>query len=731
MVSEELLSELWKLLDDRRGIAHTPDGWSIHVIKYLDLIINYLKEINSANLLSLYSGLGIMPVALMKNKLVSSALAIEKNKTKFDIAKQWGEGLNIDWMLADPLLKLSELDEQFDLIVSSPPLNMKRISYELTNDPSGESYQDAEEAVLIIESLHKLSQNGEAIFILPNSFPSFNQGKRLKKFQNLGFCINAIVDIPTKYYREITSLPMSIFFISRIKTYKTFVSYLDPDKTFDDLVADLINHKKGLKPSQGFKIDAQYYNNYELLSLQKEIDYEISISGAQCFDLDNISKSIIKGSSNKSFQETPNTIYLPSLGNSPAVSKLEALHIKPQNYFQIVLDGSLAFADYVAGFFNSPIGLKIRKSLTSGNIIPQISISNLRYCIIPLPALEDQIQIVKLDNTIQTLKINLDAQSKDLWAKPKEFKTIARKLQSFNRQASDQFKDWIESLPFPIASILWRYHTAKEVKVKVEHLLHFFEAFAQFNTSLLLSAYYQDKNLFNINKSKWIDPESDFFKKRRASFGNWVIIGERLARFTRSQLSDKENKEKVLDLFHTDNTEFLETIAHKDLYQVFHNAQDYRNNWTGHGGLSGDSESKRRLVLLEQELTRLRELLKDIYIDYLLIQPISSRFSQGLFNNTIRNVLGANASFPEEEFISNIALDINDLYFSERSRRDPLKLIHFFRMLPSPQSEQNACYYYSRFDDLNIRYVSYHFESESERDVEDSSLVEFFDSLDD
>ncbi len=52
-------------------------------------------------------------------------------------------------------------------------------------------------------------------------------------------------------------------------------------------------------------------------------------------------------------------------------------------------------------------------------------------------------------------------------------------------------------------------------------------------------------------------------------------------------------------------------------------------------------------------------------------------------------------------------------------------------MLPSPQSEQNACYYYSRFDDLNIRYVSYHFESEFERDVEDSSLVEFFDSLDD
>lgn len=60
--------------------------------------------------------------------------------------------------------------------------------------------------------------------------------------------------------------------------------------------------------------------------------------------------------------------------------------------------------------------------------------------------------------------------------------------------------------------------------------------------------------------------------------------------------------------------------------------------------------------------------------------------------------MGDNPLFPENELETNIALDRNELYFIEKSRRDPLKLIRFFRMLPSPQSEQNACYFYSRFD---------------------------------
>ncbi len=90
--------------------------------------------------------------------------------------------------------------------------------------------------------------------------------------------------------------------------------------------------------------------------------------------------------------------------------------------------------------------------------------------------------------------------------------------------------------------------------------------------------------------------------------------------------------------FHTDNTEFLETIAYKDLYQVFHNAQDYRNNWTGHGGLSGDRKQE-AFSFIRTRLTRLRELLKRYLYRSSFYTANLQQVLSGLFNNTIRNVL--------------------------------------------------------------------------------------------
>lgn len=47
---------------------------------------------------------------------------------------------------------------------------------------------------------------------------------------------------------------------------------------------------------------------------------------------------------------------------------------------------------------------------------------------------------------------------------------------------------WADTLPFPLASILWHYDGEPDVSVKVDYLLKFFEALAQFTSTVLLSA---------------------------------------------------------------------------------------------------------------------------------------------------------------------------------------------------------------------------------------------------
>lgn len=55
----------------------------------------------------------------------------------------------------------------------------------------------------------------------------------------------------------------------------------------------------------------------------------------------------------------------------------------------------------------------------------------------------------------------------------------------------------IESLPFPIASILRLYEAKKNPRMKLAHLFHFFEALTEFLSVILLSPFIQNKGFYD------------------------------------------------------------------------------------------------------------------------------------------------------------------------------------------------------------------------------------------
>lgn len=72
--------------------------------------------------------------------------------------------------------------------------------------------------------------------------------------------------------------------------------------------------------------------------------------------------------------------------------------------------------------------------------------------------------------------------------------TVRKAVAGLNQR--EGFESWLETLPFPLASILWRYEAAGNAEQKIEHLFHAFEAVAQFLGTLIASAFHSNPAFF-------------------------------------------------------------------------------------------------------------------------------------------------------------------------------------------------------------------------------------------
>jgi hypothetical protein len=112
----------------------------------------------------------------------------------------------------------------------------------------------------------------------------------------------------------------------------------------------------------------------------------------------------------------------------------------------------------------------------------------------------------------------------------------------------------------------------------------------------------------------------------------------------------------------------------------------------------GVSEENKRRTILENELVKLRNIVSGCFEESLLLQTKSSTYSEGIFNHVVMSLMGSNTAFREKEVRTIIPLDVNRLYFMAEDSLEPLEVVPFIRLLCSPRTEENACYFYNRMD---------------------------------
>lgn len=637
----------------------------------------------------------------------------------------------ITLLLGDSLEVLPQVEKGFDAIVSFPPMGL-RLDRQRLAKYGIENIQDDYSNVVIYKSLEKLNDIGECIFVVPDSFFLKPDGVR-KLLREQGYFINSVIKLYPSLLRPYTSVIPSIVVISKQDTNGVFIAKYNPDYDKDSFVKNWVNRATSSNPELGTIVNENELTTVDAWLNQLKVNQELGKYPYAHAQLQELISEANLGSHTKdieSFEDKPNSVFIPLLGTSSVVSKISDLKIKPQNYIQLVLDDTKIISEYLAGFLNSKVGIKLLGSAKSGAFIEKISKKNLEQLSIPLPPLDTQLGLVKLNNQIAQLSAIANNLNLQLWDKPTALTAIQKELSLINK--GDDIEYLIKKLPFPVASILMKYHREDNPHKKIEYLNYFFEALAELLATILISSFYNEKSgLELLHKILSTDKDKDAIK--RTTFGGWVNIATRFAKKYRELLSSPEegNKEYALGLLKTSNSSLADALLSKDLYVVLDEVSKKRNDWLGHSAPVNDTEAQNRCDLLKYNLDRIYDQLLELFGGYLLVKPRNEMtFEDGIFTAKVDIITGSDTNFERTSVSVIKPLDKGLLHFYEEGNNQALALLPFVKLRPSPKSELNSCYFYNRTEKTGgYRWLSYHFDRESEIIEEDDALEKVLEEI--
>lgn len=414
------------------------------------------------------------------------------------------------------------------------------------------------------------------------------------------------------------------------------------------------------------------------------------------------------------------SLYLKLIGKGLASLQADAFGDKPNEVLHLKVNTKTAIPAFLVHWLNeSRIGRLCLEALREGATIPRIRAKEFLASSFYLPPIEEQKLI--LEGAIYLRKIRADADELEsaLISGVGSTSDIVNKIFRINQE--DRYEDWLECLPFPLASILWRHHASKDsYRQRYGVLLHFFEAMAAFIATIHLSAFMSDVSL-------WDEIGADLNKKlmdqrlslRQATFGSWKLVAEKLSGDCSNILKQADRKSEKDEIWKriycTSDRKIVEMLSSSRLLGILQQANKIRNDWHGHTGAIGEDSATAIHDQLYDLVQQVRGLFGGSWLRYELIQPDSSRYKNGLHQVTCKRLMGTrSAPFEEKVYESSVPLEAESLCLFDSVDQTGLRLRPFIEVIQSPERRAMACFIYNRLDRDSARWVSYHFEQESE-----------------
>lgn len=647
------------------------------------------------------------------------------------LARIIGRGLPITWSNGkdSPLEEIGKIDGEYDFIASTPPLGQERETANFTVDGQEIALRGEEGKLAVLKATNYLAEEGEAVFLVGNGF-FWRRQSLWSKMHRIGIYPRAVVALPTGSLST-ASIPVNLLIVGRQKFDRLFIAQLSADEQIDPILTNLRNHQEGARKELGILVDKNDFVSWRAIELDEQIRRRAQRSGMDEKKFGEILaelNTVNKTDEQDRFERRENAVYLPRQGTIPPTTNVEEA-TPPRYYLQAILESGQALAEFVERFFECEFGELLMERWANGSQMGHISLRGIENRRIYLPEISVQERVLQNHKRMEELRLQLDQLNSQLWKRPVAVDDVEQEIKHLNE--GDGLENWMETLPFPIASVLRKYHAVESLRDKQGFLLDLFEATAEFFTVLMLSAFRNDEARFRERKGNWLGAEQGFREAlKKSSFGNWSQIGGRIAKDTRRMLSGDE-REECLELYRATSPDWIEAISSKEIYKIFREVVEFRNSWKGHSSTTtSDRIFRDRVRKLEERLNRVREEIGYAFEEVHLLKPEQMRYEDGVYHTQVKQLRGAQTFFEESVRETTVPMDVERLYLLEEEQDRPLQLLPFFKLMASPRSEENAFYFYNRIEDEQgekVRWLSYHFEGS--RDEDKSPTVESPDAI--
>jgi len=326
------------------------------------------------------------------------------------------------------------VEKKFDVIVCCIPFlyykkSLKEIAIDSTQIKKDKMVHFG--FFILFYSSLLLSKEGVAFFIFPSAFLS-----SLNHLLPKGLYINAVFSLSGNLIKHTGTPYLSLVIISQRKNEEIFVAELNPNINQEIILENMKKRKEGKIESLGFLVPQNQLDLYGRLIDKREQKRIASRYKLREVKIEKELTSEINLSSKKNkdgFEKRANSVYLPLIGNSNAITSIEDFILKPHNYIQLVIREEIALAEYIAIYLNSEMGKIYRKNLTSGLVIPKINKSTIKESSIYLPNLEEQRNIIDVQKRINNVFNKIISIDKTFKINPFNAKNIEKEINPFSK----------------------------------------------------------------------------------------------------------------------------------------------------------------------------------------------------------------------------------------------------------------------------------------------------------
>ena len=243
---------------------------------------------------------------------------------------------------------------------------------------SGKELSLEDSRIALFESIEHLDKNGRGYFVVePHGFFGARTNKVIEELSRQGFFVEGYFRTPEGILSPHTPLRPSIACVSRSSSDCLFVGELATVVDAQTIAENFLTLNDSGSARQGTFVTRDEFRGFDQLRVVDQIsNLRTQYKDYDDRTIDELSLEINTVRSGGSFDEQENAVYIPRIGNSAVVSRLSDATLKHQNYFQLVLDPTVANNNYVQTSLIQVLENFI-EALRSETFIPRLNKSDL------------------------------------------------------------------------------------------------------------------------------------------------------------------------------------------------------------------------------------------------------------------------------------------------------------------------------------------------------------------